>query len=116
MKGEIRTLQLPVKLTQEEMLQRGERMGIVIHELNEIEVKRKAAADSFKTDRERLEEERQLLGSELKNKAKIVDVEVKSRPDWTNGKIETVRLDSMEVVAVRDMTASERQKTFDVGN
>lgn len=116
MKGEIKTENLPVPLSEKEMLSHGERIGILLHEIDEIDAKKKAANDLHKTQRERLEAEVRQLGGELKNKAKIQQVQVKEVSNWEQAQIEVVRMDTGEIVRARDMTATERQRTFDVGN
>jgi hypothetical protein len=114
-KLEITTEVLPVPLTNQEILDRADRMGVIVSEIDRIDAELKAFRDLKKGERQRLDMELRQITGEIGSKAKLVEVEVKPVPNWKEGTIDFVRLDTGEVFRVRDMTPSERQKSFSVG-
>ena len=116
MKSETIIEVLPVPLTNQEILDRADRMGVIVGEIDRIDAELKAFRDLKKGERQRLDMELRQITGEIGAKAKLVEVEIKAMPNWAEGKIDFIRLDTGEVFRSRDMTPTERQKTFSMGD
>lgn len=111
--GQIETRQLPVALTQQELLDRGERVADIQRQLDDAEAALKAYKSAHKSQVEGLDATRRHLSHEIRHKQEIRQVEVDIRKNWDEARVETWRCDTGELVSSRPMTPSERQR--DIG-
>lgn len=114
--AEIKTQKLPVKLTQAEMEIRAQELATAEATLSgsemalEHEVERtKAAKKSIENDIATHRAEVGRLARVVRERREDRDVIVTEAPDYDRGVIETVRVDTGEVIGTRGMTDLERQ-------
>jgi hypothetical protein len=104
---------LPVHLTDDEVRARGERIVALMQERTEADADAKRQRDAHKARVSDLDKTMTHLAHEVRTRTEHRDVEVKEAFDHDRGLVETVRLDTGEVVETRPMTARERQKPLD---
>ena len=98
---------LPVRLTDLELLERGQRVAELLRQVSEIEEEKKATNSDFKARIEEREGELHDLGSQIRNKAEQREVEVMRQADEEAGIESTIRVDTGEVIGTRAMTPTE---------
>lgn len=103
------TMRLPVPLTDEEKMGLAEDISAALTALKAAEDEKKAADSAFnakiKTQESRIHE----LNGSFKTGSIDREVEVQERPNYTDGIMETVRLDTQVVVSTRTMDPEQRQ-------
>lgn len=111
------TRTLPVRLTERELLDRGESLALERFARNHCDAQRKAAAAGFKEQLEVFEAEIDRLAGIVREKAEPRPVACRNVRDMNRGVIEVVRTDTGEIVESRVMTEMERQtRMFDPEN
>lgn len=107
---------LPVKLTTDELLERGQQLAQVEQSLSDHE----RHADSVKKDltakRTSLQAERSRLSRIVTDKAEQRDVRVTVTVDYDERELTQMRNDTGEVVYRRGLRAEELQEAFDLSN
>lgn len=104
----IETRMLPVKLTETELLAKGDELARKFHEANTEEDQQKEAKAAMKERFDKLKREARELGEIVRSKREMREVEVIARHDLERHVVETVRVDTNEVVETRMMNADER--------
>ena len=105
-----RTMELPVKLTDEEVRLKGEKIARRLKDRENLEEERKAAAKAAKEEIGELDAEIIELRDEVRERREMRDVQVSDEKDWGRKIVRTLRLDTGEVVASRPMTPAELQQ------
>jgi hypothetical protein len=106
---------LPCVLSDAELQAKGEELAEAELARQRLVAEKKAASDAFK---EPIAEQVELvtrLSKEISEECEMRDVQVNWRPDFDNGVVDCVRVDTGEVVESRPMVDSDRQITMDVG-
>jgi hypothetical protein len=121
--AEVRTMSLPVKLTEPEMSLRAQELATSEAVLGDAESRLEQFVEAAKGTKKQIETE--IAGSryEVSRLARIVRdrkedraVPIMEEPDYEAGAVNTYRTDTNEIVATRGMTAEERQRSlFDQG-
>jgi hypothetical protein len=101
-------LNLPVKLTNDELLIRSNELAEQVQELAAIEYRKKLANNAFKEEIEKTEESVGQLARIVKDREEYRDVEVREVKNMERLTMDTVRLDTGEVVSYRDLKGHER--------
>lgn len=104
---EIRSL--PCKLTETELLERGQRAAGLVDKIAIVEDARKSEAKRAKDEIDRLTGKLSDVCREVRTKTEYRDTEVKREKDYKRGVEETYRLDTGEIVETRTLTPAERQ-------
>lgn len=102
------TQNLPVHLTTDELLTRAEGLAKAITERDVHVAAAKAAASSAKAKTDLLEKEVSRLATIVKERREDRPVDVTDIRNWERRTIDTIRLDTGEVVGYRSMTAAEK--------
>lgn len=106
----MKTRTLPAKLTKDELLQKSREIAEKVRELDEVEADKKDHAASFKLKIESIEGEIHRVARILRDGAEDREVEVQERRNDVSRTMETVRVDTGEIVEWRPLTGSELQK------
>ena len=104
---------LAVSLTDEEVLEKARSLAHLQQELEAVEQEKKAEAQKFKDRIENIEGTIASRAKEIRDGVEFRNVECELRFDWDTNTARTVRLDTMEVINERAITAAERQMGFD---
>lgn len=103
------TRNLPVLLTDEELLRRGKRIAAIEEDIGRVEYTLTSAKGQHKAEVTRLEGERAQLSRDIRNGYEHRSVEVEVRHDYRAATVVTSRTDTGEVIDTRTMTIEERQ-------
>jgi len=116
-RGELRTMPLPVKLTEEELRARSKRLSAEVKECEREEQVLEDTIEAAKEARKAQENKIAALRAVLRATAEVVqsgretrDVEVRDEMDWKASTVLTRRTDTDELVASRGMSEAERQR------
>lgn len=107
------TRHLECKLTRAEQEDLRRQLLDVLDEEEAVTDRKKEAASRFKAEQESLRTRRHELARTMRRGAVERDVTCEVREHFATNKVETVRLDTGEVIEVRPMTAHERQIAMD---
>jgi hypothetical protein len=102
------TMNLPVILTEPELILKGEELAQQVHDLAGVESRKKAANSAFKEEIESLEIKIASVARIVRERREYREVEVKDVRDEERMLMNTVRLDTGEVVSYRDLKGHER--------
>lgn len=80
--------------------------------LSELKEEAKRATTAYKGKIKEIADQISILQRKILNKFEFRHVECEERFDFKAGKITVIRIDTGEIVEVRDMTAADRQTTF----
>lgn len=105
---------LPVKLTNREVIERGQLAAQVLEKIDEIESSKKAHAQVCKERSEKLEAELRRLSFIVKREEEDRIVECVWKFDFMKNEKNLVRLDTAEVVETKPMTDEERQIALEI--
>lgn len=100
---------LPVQLSNDEVRLKGEELAQQRKAWEAKKAERKAVAARLKEELDELDDKICTLADQVKNRREHRDVEVAELKDFEQGKVDTVRSDTGEVVRSRAMTGGERQ-------
>lgn len=100
---------LPVKLTEEDRLARAKDAAAKSAEYRELEADKKAATRDYSDRMKTLRVEWDALSDSVRTGIEHQPVEIVERRNEERGLIETVRVDTYEVIESRAMTVTERQ-------
>ena len=102
--------ELRCKLTDEELLERGQALVRALEQMQKREADGKAFAANVKSDIEQYKKEGLRLTSHIAEKSEWRKVECDEVHDFEAGTVSVVRLDTGEVVSERRMWDEERQE------
>lgn len=105
---------LPVKLTNDELRERGERLAGLLEEIATEEAEKKAANDMAKDVIERLETKAYMLARVIRSRQEDREVQVDEVEDLEAKEFRTVRIDTGETVHRRRMTPEELQRPLPI--
>lgn len=101
--------QLPVKLSQAEVLTKGRLAAKTELALGKLEDEKAESARKFSDDIKRKRKELDVLASEVDTGTEIRPVRCELVPRWSEYMVDVVRADTSEIVESRPMTHAERQ-------
>lgn len=101
---------LPVRLTGDELLDRGASLAAVIQDIDSEERRQNDQKAQMKARLAELDARRTQLAIVIGRKEEDRDVEVQVFNDYDKGTVEVVRVDTGEAVSRRRMTDEERQQ------
>ena len=101
--------QLPVKLTNDELLEFGQRLAKSGADLGEHEMLEAAVKQDLKAKKTAIESEQARLCGIVRAKAEVRDVRCEIWANYEQGQMETIRLDTNEIIDARDLAPHERQ-------
>lgn len=104
------TMSLPVRLTDLELLAKAKELAAKLAESDDVESRKKLAVAECKAKADRLGDEISDLAQTLRTGKEAREVEVQETRDNLARTIETVRIDTGEVVSSRAMTIHELQR------
>lgn len=114
-----RMLMLPVKLDKETVFIRSKEMAAVSKERSDKAIELSAYVESSKGTKKTLESDLtaldahlSLLGTVVRTESETREVEVLDEIDAKKGVMNTIRLDTNEVVGTRGLTEAERQRSL----
>lgn len=121
--GEVRTMSLPVKLTEPEMSLRAQELATAEAVLGDAEARLDQFVEAAKGTKKAIETDIADARYAVSRLARVVRdrkedraVPIMEEPDYEAGAVNTYRTDTNEIVATRGMTAEERQRSlFDQG-
>ncbi len=100
---------LPCKLTNDEVRRKGEELALERKKHREVADEAKASAARFKADLKAIDEKIDDLAEQVRSRRETREVEVIERKDMDIAMVETIRVDTGEVIRSRAMTLNERQ-------
>lgn len=105
---EVVTRPLPVKLTDVELLARADELSRKLHEVQQEEGAQEATKAAMKERLATMRKEVNGLAEIVRTKSETRPVVVRERLVDADGVVETYRVDTMECIGTRGMTADER--------
>ena len=111
-KDVLRTLKrdLAVVLTERELLAKGDSVATLHAKGCDLRVKKKTMTDEISGEIKGIEGAIGVLVRQIRTRSEIREVACEEVADYTNDVVNVVRLDTEQVVEVRALLASERQK------
>lgn len=106
------TRNLPCRLTEDELRQRGDALAEVVQELHAEEQRQADVKAQMKARVTELEAKQTRFAITISRKEEYRDIECDVFGDPERGVVELVRRDSGEVVETRPMTEDERQRAL----
>lgn len=118
-KPKTRTLSLPVKLDEAAVMVRAKEMANVskqrtdkAHQLDAYVKESKATKDTLQSELNALDAQSTLLGTVVRTASEYREVEVLDEIDAKKLVMNTVRLDTGEIIGTRGLTEAERQRSL----
>lgn len=109
---DIRNEKIELHLSADEVLASGEELARTLSEKERVEERRTAAMTGFKEEHAELDHVIAKRREEVNTRRRDIWVEVKDRRDDQLCQIDTIRLDTGEIIRSREMTGEERQGTL----
>ena len=103
---------LPVTLSKDELAIKADELARGFERLKTLEAEKKDANADFKMRIEIQKSEVARLSGVVSSKSEMREVECRTRKNYELGVVETVRVDTDEVVETRAMDVAERQASF----
>jgi hypothetical protein len=110
----VETRNLPVKLTQTELRERGDSLAAVIQDLNAEENKQVDVKAQMKARLAELDARKTQLAISISRREEYRDVAVDVLHDFGRKIVESVRQDTGETITSRPMTEAERQQPLPI--
>lgn len=112
------TQELPVTLSDPEMLDRGQRLAHLIRELELHEEKADFAKKELKKAEDKLNDEIKVLSESIHTHTELREIRCEGWLDFNRGVYEDIRTDTSDVLegTQRKMTAEERQGELGIAN
>lgn len=104
---------LPVKLTQDEIRERGERLAAKEGELESHIQRAKQVKADLTANEKRLEADIQSLSLQIRDKSELRQIPCDHIADYKRGVVRVVRQDTEQVVRERAIEESEKQRRLD---
>lgn len=105
---------LPVRLTQDELLEFGQQLAQVEQKRHEHDLHADQVKKDLKAKETALDAERARLASIVRNKAEVRDVPVSVVHDYAANEAQWIRSDNGELINRRPLAPNERQIEFEV--
>lgn len=105
----MKTRQLPVNLTQEEVNIRALELARRLEEISDVQAEKTEAMAGFKARFEELDKATERLGRIIRSGFEYRDVQIEERPNHEKRVVEIYRTDTGDRVDVRAMTEAEMQ-------
>jgi hypothetical protein len=102
------TMTLPVPLTEGELIIKGNELSIQVEDLADIETRKKTAMSAFKEEIDTAEAVIAKLAKIVREKKEYREVEVTERRNEDRMTMDTIRLDTGDVVSYRELRGHER--------
>jgi hypothetical protein len=102
------TMSLPVPLSEQELIIKGNDLSVLVQELDSIEVRKKTANSGFKDEIDSTSGRIASLAKIVREKKEYREVEVTEIKNMDRMTMDTVRLDTGEVVSYRELKGHER--------
>ncbi len=106
--SEARTMSLPVVLSEQELIIKGNELSVLVQELSDTESEKKVANQGFKEVLDRTQEQIDKLAKIVREKKEYREVEVTDHKNLERMTMDTIRLDTGEVVSYRELKGHER--------
>lgn len=106
------TMNLPVKLTHEELDQRRDKIASLIHNKTCVEIEKKTASDVFNKRLKEIDTDIQQQAREIRERAEYREVLVSRETDYKLGVEQVIREDTGEPVDSRPLKSEERQMSI----
>ena len=103
---------LPVKLTENELLIKGQELADLERQLSEVEDEKREVSKEFSGRIEGMKNRISETANTINSKQEIRDVEVAVSMDYKSLTVRVVRTDTGEIVSERLMSDKERQSTL----
>lgn len=100
---------LEVELSAKERQSAGENLARVLAEIQRLDDRKAAVVAALKEQRAELEADVAVYRDQVNHRRKIIDIDVQDQRNDQEGVIETIRMDTGEVLRSRPYTAEERQ-------
>lgn len=100
---------LEVELTAEERQAAGENLARVLAEIQRLDDRRAAVVAALKEQRAELEADVAVYRDQVNHRRKIIDIDVQDQRNDSTGTMDTVRMDTGEVLRSRPYSPEERQ-------
>jgi hypothetical protein len=100
---------LPVRLSDNEIKQRGEKLADLLREIGEKESEKSVETKKFASAIKELEVEADTVAQAIRSGQEDRDVEIERRPDFKKETVEIIRIDTGEVVVTEALSDSDRQ-------
>ena len=117
--AKVRTMPLPVKLTEPELALRSQEMASAERKMSDAELRLDQFVEAAKATKKQIEAEVSEARDEVRILAMVVrerqekrSVPIIEEPDYEAGAVNTYRTDTHEIVATRGMTPEERQRSL----
>jgi hypothetical protein len=104
------TMQLPVKLTPDEIRARGEELAKTLQDINSLEAAKKFSADDFKAQIASKEEHALKLTHAVNSKSEPRQVEIFEEKSYSDSIARIIRRDTGEQVSTRSLTKDEMEE------
>jgi hypothetical protein len=102
------TQSLPVKLSEQELIIKGNELSVLVSDLEEMETRKKNAMAGFKSEIDGTSERIGALAKIVREKKEYREVETEDRKNMDRMTMDTIRLDTLEVVSYRELKGHER--------
>lgn len=102
-----KTMELPVQLTRDEVRERGVELAQLVEKLRAAEANKKAVSKSLKDDIDEIRKDVLWMKDVVRHGRELRLVPVAERVKLEGRTVETIRMDTEEVVASRPMTETE---------
>ena len=102
------TMSLPVKLSEQELIIKGNELSCYVQELDEVETQKKTANSGFKDEIDKISEKISSLAKIVREKKEYREVETEEVKNMERMTMDTIRLDTGEVVSYRELKGHER--------
>lgn len=113
------TRELPVVLTEDEYHIRSAELATAERIYGEKRAEEAIAAERWKGEKQALKEDTEtayavltILGRTVRDRKELRPVQIVEQPDHARRVVDTVRIDTGEIVESRGMTAAEQQRTL----
>lgn len=117
--AEVRTMDLPVKLTEVELALRAQELATAEGVMDDAERRLEQFIEASKETKKGIENEItdargkvHHLAGVVRDRKEFRAVPIMEEPDYEKGAIDTYRTDTNEIVATRGMTHEERQRSL----
>jgi hypothetical protein len=108
--GEKRDESILCRLTEEELIDRGNQLAVAIDGQKAVETKKKQLMEQIKTETEVANHKVWMLKQVVLDKAESRTIEVEAIADHLSSRVNIIRTDTGEVVGSREMRSEERQQ------
>lgn len=111
-KNILRTIKrdLPVVLSQAELLAKGDSVATLHTKATSLRIKKKTMTDEISGEIKGVEGAISVLVGQIRTRSEMREIPCQERADYENDVVHVVRLDTEQIIEVRALLAGERQK------